>query len=117
MSTLKSIIPFLHILRNLTSEERVIVLSHLNDQTKDSIYKVISLVLRNKKVPFSDRLKLKVKLEPYKKALRYVTNKKSIGGGGKQSATKTKQLFQIGGEPLGTIIDSAIPLMLDLFSA
>ena len=107
----KSILPFLNILRKLSSEDRVIILAHLDDQTKDIIYKTVNFVLRNKTLPIADRILLKKKLFPYKKDLRYVSQRNIGGGGGKSS-----RLFRIGGEPLGAVLDKAVPLLLNLFS-
>ena len=105
----KVILPLLNVLRSIKPEQRQILLAHINDKTRDLIYKTISEVLNSERVPFKERLRLKKNLEPYKGDLRYLTHPKKAKKG------KEKKLNQIGGGPMNHILKAAIPLLLNLF--
>lgn len=107
----KSLLPFLHVLKSLKARDRIIILAHLDDETRDSIYKTISQVLRSNKVPIQNKLYLRDKLKSHKDNLRYLINQK------KSSTQKKKKLTQIGGSPLSVLLNTALPLMLNLFPA
>lgn len=125
-------LPLLSVLRSLDTNDRIIVLSHLDESTRDAIYRTIVWVLQSTKIPLEHRLLLKKRLNPYKKELRNVSAKvsKSMvgrgrGGGGsnstyrktsKKTVQKADDLGQIGGKPLTHILDAAIPFLLELFS-
>lgn len=87
---------------------RVIVVSHLNDKTKDGLYKTVTHVLRTKKMPIEERLKLRSKLGPYKNEFRHLSQRNA------SKRSKEQVLAQLGAGPMTHVIKSAIPLLLDL---
>ena len=103
------LIPLLNVLKSLSSNDRIIILAHLDDETRDLLYLTISSVLRSEKVPIETRLKLKKKLLPHKAKFRVVTRQDA------SSQLRKKKLHQLGGSPLKLMIDTALPLMLNLF--
>lgn len=105
----KIILPLLHTLKSLKPEQRIIVLAHLNDETKDVLYQTIMWVLRGDKLPPGSRKYLQKKLLPFKKDLRY------LGTAEKSPRVKQKKLMQVGGGPLKHVLSIAIPLLLDTF--
>ncbi len=104
-----SLIPLLHVLKSLKSADRVIILAHLDDHTRDAIYKTVSNVLKSKRVPIQNRIHLRDNLGSFKSDFRCLISKDS------SSVQKKKKLTQLGGNPLSLILDTALPLMLDLF--
>lgn len=105
------ILPLLHALKTLKPDLRVIVLEHLDDRTKDELYRIIGEVLRSDKVPFRKRLFLKGKLEPYKKEFRCLARDSTKAG----SARKGRTLAQVGAGPMTHVLRLAIPLLLNVF--
>lgn len=105
----KSLIPLLHVLKSIKSSDRVIILAHLDDKTRDAIYKTVSQVLKSKKLPIQNRLHLRDKLNTFKTDFRYITSSNGC------QSKKKKKLTQLGGNPLSLVLDNALPLMLDLF--
>jgi hypothetical protein len=106
------LLPLLHVLKSLKPDYRVIILSHLDDATRDAIYKTITQVLSSDKVPAKRRLYLKSRLSPYKNHLRYLATCKP---GKRCQHLKKKRLTQIGGGPMSHVLKTAIPLLLNLF--
>lgn len=104
----KELLPLLSALRSMKPDHRVIVLSHFDDKTKDAIYATITNVLTSKKIPIEDRLNLKSRLCKHKDDLRVITCKH------KSHCQKRKKLAQVGGGPMGHVLNQAIPLLLDL---
>ena len=105
----KIILPLLNVLKKLPQDERVILMSHLDDVTRDAIYTAIASVLRSSEVPLRKRLFLKTKLEPYKDDLRFLADERKSG------KLKKKRLVQLGGAPIGHVLKTAIPLLLNLY--
>ena len=103
------ILPLLHILRQIKPEYRIILLAHFDNATKDSIYEVITDILTTEKIPFEHRLKLKKDLSPYKNRLQQVVRRKVY------SDRDRNKLPQIGGGPMTSLFDSALPYLLDLY--
>lgn len=103
------LIPLLNVLKSLKSTDRVIILAHLDDNTRDDLYLTIESVLQSDKVPFEARIKLQKKLSPHKEQLRHIVDK-SVS-----KQVKKKKLNQLGGNPLKLILNSALPLMLGQF--
>jgi len=113
----QSFLPFLSALKKLSPDDRVIVLSHLDFKTRDALYKTIVAVLRSRRIPLPRRKELKVQLSPYKQELRQISRQYGRGRTKKpKRKTVNQQLARLGGEPLGIVIDAAIPLLLNVFS-
>lgn len=102
-------LPLLAALKALDPKHRVIVLSHLDDVTRDRIYEVIGDVLRSRKLPLEKRLRLKSELEPHKEDFRYLLDVR------KSPLQKKKKLMQIGGTPMSQMLNTALPLLLTIY--
>jgi len=100
----------LQALKSVRPECRDKLLEHLNDSGCEILFETIKNVLRNDKVKAHSRAKLKKVLAPHKNALRYISKK------GKPLTLKKKRLRQIGGNPLTSILTTAIPLLLQIIS-
>lgn len=107
----QELLTLLRVLTSVSPEKRVIMLAHLDDVSRDSLYQTIDHVLRSQKVPARKRLFLKSKLNPYKTHIRYLASKKV------SSVQKKKKLTQMGAGPMNLILKAAIPLLLNLFSS
>lgn len=104
------LLPLLNALQTVKPEQRVILMAHFDDKTRDAIYETITHVLKSEKVPFAKRLFLKAKLSPYKNELRFLADKK------KGAVKKREKLAQIGGGPMSHVLKAAVPLLLNIFS-
>lgn len=103
------LIPLLSVLKSLKSSDRIIILAHLDDETRDHLYLTIASVLKSEKVPIQTKLTLKKKLHSHEDSLKHIIDN-SVS-----KQTKKAKLTQLGGGPLKTILNTALPLMLDLF--
>jgi len=103
-------IPLLNVLKKLPSSSRVIILAHLDDKTRDKLYRTITLVLRSRKVPADRRQFLKARLAPFKKQLDVISGKKKFS-----SPLKKSKLLQVGGGPMKHILSTALSLLLKTF--
>lgn len=108
--SVRVLIPLLQVLKSMKAENRIILLAHLDDVTRDGIYKTISEVLTSQKIPTKKRKFLKRKLLSYKKQLRRVAFDKA------NEVSKRRSLMQIGGSPMSYVLNSAIPLLLEYFA-
>ena len=109
-------IPLFNILRELEPVQRIIILSHLDEQTCESIYACINTLLitdlRKIKKYKSSFPKIKKILSKQKKNLRFLAKKNKSKYSKRQ---KKKILPQIGGS-LGLVMSIVIPIILDLIS-
>jgi len=103
------VLPLLETLKKMHPSSRVILLAHLDDQTRDAIYETIMEVLQSDKIPFRKRMYLRTKLSPFRSEFRDLIDKK------KTSNQKKKKLMRIGGAPMSLVLKTAIPLLLQLF--
>ena len=106
---LRKLLPFLQTLKQLRPAQRSILLAHIDDVSCEMLYETISNVLRNGKVTPAQQKRLKKALLPHKSCLRTLMSKTC------SKQRKRHNLNQIGGFPLGTILATAIPLLLNLF--
>ena len=84
-------------------------MSHLDDVSRDALYETINKVLTSNSVPLRKRQYLKSKLMPFKNDLRFLADRR------KSSTFKKKKLTQMGGAPMGVLLRTAVPLMLNLY--
>lgn len=105
----KILLPLLNVLKDVKPEQRIIILAHLDNVTRDALYSTINNVLHNDRIAFRKRLFLKSKLKPFKDEFRFLADKN------KSLARKKKKLAQVGGKPLTHVIRAAIPLLLNLY--
>lgn len=106
----KTLLPLLNVLESLNSEDRVIVLAHLDDCTRDALSNLIALVIRSSHIRGMERALLKNELEPYKNNIKYLVDSRF-----KNKKKKKDHLIKIGGGPLLTVLQSGIPILLRLF--
>lgn len=95
----------------MSEKSRVIILSHLDNVSKDALYEVIQRVIKSQEVPIKKRLVLRDKLLPYKQHVRFLANTTSK----KRKKKKIRKLMQVGGGALSSILEIAIPLLLRLY--
>ena len=107
-SQAKRDLPLLQTLKELNQRQRCIVLSHLNDGSCESVCEAISNVVKNPKIKSSG--KLKRQLNPHKKALRFIANKRAT------VKQRRKKLVQLGGNPIAAILATAVPFLLNLLT-
>ena len=105
----KLILPLLDTLKSLPPDRMKILLSHLDDQTRDALYETITYTLSSEKVPFRKRLFLQSQLRPYRNDIRLLASRK-VG-----SSVKKARMAQLGGGPMTHVLRTAIPLMLNTF--
>lgn len=107
---LKRVLPFLDTIKNIRPKQRVLLFSHLDNQTRDLLYASLTYLLTSPKVPVGTRLMLKKKLAPLRESFQTLINR------GSSVSKKKKTLIQIGGAPSMTYaIRQVIPLLLDIF--
>jgi hypothetical protein len=105
----KIMLPLIHVLQSLPHDKRVIILSHLDDKTRDAVLETVTTVLRSEKLPFKKRRELARKLAPYKKDFRYISDS------GKSQSGKRRKLSQLGAGPMQYVLRAAVPLLLNIF--
>lgn len=105
--SVRSIIPLLHVLRSVNSDYRIIILSHLDDLTRDRIYEALTKVLTNDKLSFSQKLELKKKLGKHRHDLRCLMDTR------KSAKVKKKKLLQMGGGPMSNVLSATFSHLLD----
>lgn len=107
----KLVLPLLGVLKKLNSSERVIILSHLDSVSRDKLYETINLVLSSSSnLPANKKRQLRKKLWNYRDDLRFLSRKK------RSPREKRRRLLQMGGNPMGYLLKTAIPLLLNLYS-
>lgn len=104
-----NLIPLLNILKSMKSKDRIIILAHLDEETRDALCATINSVLTSAKVPIETKLKLKKKLYRHKDDFRHLSSEEAT------TSSKKKKLSQLGGNPMKVVLDAALPLLLDLF--
>lgn len=109
-STIKKVLPLLDTIKNIRPKQRVVLFSHMDDETRDMIYQSLTHLLTSQKVPVKTRLMLKKKLNPFRKSFQLLMDKK------KSPKFKQKVLLQMGGAPsMSYALRQAIPALLDMF--
>jgi len=111
VSRRKYVLPLLGVLKTLKPADRIIVLSHLDDITRDRLYETINHVLSTASpLPAAKKKLLKRRLWKHRDDLRFVTD------ANKRSGERKKRLLQMGGAPMGYLLKTAVPLLLNLYS-
>ena len=103
------LIPLVNVLKSLKASDRVIILAHLDDVTRDDLCVTVNSVLKSEKVPIETRLKLQQKLRGHSDCLKHIASDTASPN------TKRKKLTQLGGGPMKLILQAALPMMLNLF--
>ena len=69
------ILPLLSVLKDMRTDQRIIVLQHFDDATRDPLYEVIEHALRDSRLPARQRARLRTKLMPRKHEWRYILDR------------------------------------------
>ena len=104
------ILPLLGALKDMRPDQRVIIMHHLDDETRDCLYEVIEHALCDTRLPPRRRTHLRTKLMPHKHDWRYIIDPR------RPPKMRKKKLLQLGGGPFSHILRAAVPLLLDIFS-
>lgn len=107
----RNLLPLLQVLKHIKPEDRIILLSHFSDEAKDDLYKTISHVLLTDSVPKRRRRTLHAKLAPYKKIIKNLMSSRTSPRG------KRKRVVQLGGNALGYVLSTAVPMFVNLFAS
>lgn len=111
----KKLIPLLQVLRTLKPEQRVILLGHLDDVTRDGLYKTIAKVLNTKKLTPAQRRALHQHLAPYRGQLRVLVRARQRRRGSVDTPARRRCLAQVGaGGGLPILLKYGIPLLLSV---
>ncbi len=102
-------LPLYNALRKMKPDERVIVMSHFDDRTRDAIYRTVTEVLRSRSLAPQRRRNLARKLEAYKNEFRYLMDKR------KGAVGKKRRLAQVGGAPMTSVLSTAVSMLSELF--
>lgn len=95
-------------LKELKPSHRTIILDHLDDESRDALYALISKVLNSTSIPKSRQTSLKRIVHLKKREFKELLDKS------KSKSHRKKRLTQVGGG-LPFILATAIPLLLNLF--
>ena len=106
----REILPLLGVLKSLPSPQRVIVLAHLDNKTRDKVYECVHLTLQDRSaLPHESKNRLRRRLWKEREDWRCLSCKRS------PKALKRQKLLQLGGAPMGFLLKSMVPLMLRLY--
>ena len=105
---LQNLLPMLQSLKKASPKNRGVLLSHMDNSSRQGLYETIHNVLYNPRISPTTQAQLKKKLYPYKNDLRYLSNSS------KSNKERKKRLSRMGGFPWDTILSTAIPLLLSL---
>ncbi len=104
-------IPLFQVLATLNPARRVILLAHLNDETRDQIYQVVNHVLSGgPSMTVRKRRFLRSRLGPYKRHFRDLTNPRA------SKRRRKKAMYQVGGAPMTTVLRTAVPILFHIYS-
>ena len=105
----KTHLPLLQILKEMKGYQRQIVVDHLNPKATRCLKNCITLVLKkkpkNKKAVTNQTLKKHI--QQNQQAFKHL-----LSSNGKNT---NRMLARVGGNPLATILSTAIPLLMSLF--
>ena len=102
---LSKLLPLLNLLKRLSSEERKVLVGYLNQEACDAICQCIHNSITNQDIASQHRQSLKRKTGGVKQTLRYLSN------ADKPLHLRQKKLSQIGGNPLGIILATVLPIL------
>jgi hypothetical protein len=106
----ESLLPLLHILAAMKSQDRIVIMSHLDDYTRDKLYVVIGTVLNSKDISSTskNRIQLAFKNNAHKKDLEYILSDKFKNN----HAEKNKRLLRIAGNPISPLLCTCVEYCL-----
>jgi hypothetical protein len=108
---LTKLFPLLKLLTRLSSEERKALVGYINQEGCNAICQCIHNSITNQDIASQNRRNLKQKTAGVKETLRYLSN------ASKPVHLRQKKLSQIGGNPLGIILATVLPILANfLFS-
>jgi len=105
-------LPLMQVLVGMTPAQRTIIVQHLNDEAQDMLLDSVKYVLQvaPKKMNSERKNNLSGALKEHKCNLRYLCDHK------RTVKLRRRRLRQMGGFPLGLILSTAIPMLLNLFT-
>ena len=129
-AVLEKTIAFYEILRELKPRQRLVLLAHLDQPSRQSLCDAVTEVLhRHEQVPSSVHTKLKRELMPYKTKLRSLacaptadaadvgsTTASAGRGSAAAAAVERRRLRMLSDVPLSLVLSVAIPLLVDQWS-
>ena len=102
-----TLLPLLHVLREMPYEYRLILFSHLDAETKDLLKKMLrNVLLSNNPIREINQEEIALHLEPFSSDICSLFNSSSF------KKHNEKCLIKIGGAPFDSILNCAIPLLL-----
>jgi len=111
--SLRKHIPLFQVLKELKDYQRQIIVDHLDDSTCKSLANCIASVLRkSRRISHHQKQQIKRAVRIHQKFLKKII---SAEGSPKNSGSKRLKtsLTRIGGEPLGLLLSTAIPLLVE----
>ena len=117
MAKYKKHIPLFQILKELKPYQRQIILDHLDNDSCESLSYCIATVLKSKNKKISDQNKKELgSCIKDNKSLIIRILKEGKGSSHRQHLSKKRALAKIGGNPLGLILTTAIPILMELLN-
>ena len=104
---MSNVYPFLEFLSRLNSADRTLLIPYLNGDGCESIYECVHNGLWSKALSIKKRKEIKKNLKQDEKHFRCILN------GDVCSQTRQKRLTQVGGNGLGLILTSVLPLLAE----
>lgn len=101
---MRELLPMLQVLKSMKADDRIILMSHLNDRAKDALYKTITHLLVSDTLPNNKKKLLHKKVGPL------------LQGGKRSLSASRKAVVQFGGAPMNYVLRTAVPLYLGLFA-
>lgn len=111
-SYVKKIVPFLNTVKDVKKSNRAVLMQHLSEDSCNLLFDTIRNIIKSDTVSPTQKKLLKRKLGRHKSLLRYLSDPS------KPINTRRRRMIQSGkGLPfLGTILSTAIPLLLSLIT-
>ena len=104
-------IPFLSVLSDLSPKQRSIIVGHLDAPSCKVICEVVAGLATSRNLTARQKSKLKKLYAVHKKCFQDVKKKKC------SARVRRKRLGEVGGFPLGAILATAVPLLVQLVSS
>lgn len=106
----RDLLPLLAVLKSISANKRIVLISYLSDSIRDGLYELIVEVNSSKKIPLTLRQDLAKKLRPYRKHLYPMLHKKPPTS----SKARLKRLVHLGGSPMKHIMKLAVPYLFNM---
>ena len=103
-----TILPLIHILRDLSPDYRMIILSHLDEISRDLMYRALrSVLFSNDEIMGSKKSEIVNNfLQPHSKDVSYMLDPF------KSETMRKQKLIKVGGAAIQPVLDACIPIFL-----